>query len=73
MIAQEREFLKARAKLDRLIEIVQQAGKEHTRVDEVERSIFTELLSTGLHLISAFVAAAMTRQWAREARVRTLA
>ncbi len=58
MIAQEREFLKARANLDRLIEIVQQAGKEHTRVDEVERSIFTELLSTGFHLISAFVAAA---------------
>lgn len=58
MIAQEREFLKARANLDRLIEIVQQAGQEHTRVDEVERSIFTELLSTGLHLIRAFVAAA---------------
>lgn len=58
MIAQEREFLKARANLDRLIEIVQQAGKEHTRVDEVERSIFTELLSTGFHLCSAFVAAA---------------
>src|SRR5450631_3594667 len=58
MITQEREFLKARAKLDRLIEIVQQAGREHTRVDEVERSIFTELLSTGFHLVSAFVAAA---------------
>ena len=58
MITQEREFLKARAKLDRLIEIVQQAGREHTQVDEVERSIFTELLSTGFHLISAFVAAA---------------
>lgn len=58
MIAQEREFLKARANLDRLIEIIQRAGKENKRFDEVERLIFTELLATGFHLISAFVAAA---------------
>ena len=72
MIAQEREFLKARANLDRLIEIVQQAGKEHTRVDEVERSIFTELLSTGFHLISAFVAAAGDGDHARKIGVEFL-
>lgn len=58
MIACEREFLKAYGKLDELIENVRRAGKEGQRIDDVERTLFAELLAMGFHLISAFVASA---------------
>ena len=55
MIAYEREFLKAHEQVERLIEKVQQAANEGRRIDEVERTIFTDLLKMGFHLLSAFV------------------
>lgn len=58
MIACEREFLKAHTGLDELIEKVRQAGADGQRVDEVERTIFAELMAIGFHLIGGFVAAA---------------
>ena len=55
MIAYEREFLKAHEQVERLVEIVQQAATAGQRIDEVERTIFIELLKVGFHLLSAFV------------------
>jgi hypothetical protein len=55
MITSEREFLKAHEQVERLIEKVQQAAKDGLRIDEVERTIFTELLKMGFHLLSAFI------------------
>ena len=56
MIACEQEFLKASGKLEQLIQTVRQAGREMQRIDEVERTVFAELLAMGLHLVKAFVA-----------------
>ena len=58
MIACEQEFLKAREGFERLIESVERAGQEGWRIDEVERMLFGKLFSIGLHLLTAFVAAA---------------
>ena len=58
MIACEQEFLKAHECFERLVESVQRAGQQGRRIDEVERLLFGELLAMGLHLITAFVAAA---------------
>lgn len=58
MIASEREFLKAHEQLEELIESVRQAGREGRRMDEVERTIFGELLRMGWHLLQAFVGSA---------------
>ncbi len=55
MIAHEREFLKAHKQIDQLIERVRQAGEDGQRIDEVERTIFSELLQVGFHLLSAFI------------------
>jgi hypothetical protein len=55
MIAYEREFLKAHEQFELLIEKVRQAGKDGRRIDEVERTIFTELLQVGFQLLSAFI------------------
>src|SRR5579859_690237 len=55
MIAYEREFLKAHKQIEQLIERVRQAGEDGRRIDEVERTIFTELLQVGFHLLSAFI------------------
>ena len=58
MIAFEREFLKADEQVEQLIVKVRQAAKDGRRIDEVERTIFTELLRVGFHLLSAFVRSA---------------
>jgi hypothetical protein len=58
MIACEREFLKAHEQFDKLVERIRQASEEGRRIDEVERLAFTGLLSMGLTLLKAFVAAA---------------
>jgi hypothetical protein len=58
MIASEREFLKAHEQVERLIESVRRARQDGRRIDEVERTIFAELLRVGFHLISAFVESA---------------
>jgi len=55
MIACEREFFKAHEKFEQLVEQVRRAGLERRRIDEVERSVFGELLAVGFHLITAFV------------------
>src|SRR4051812_34517064 len=58
MITSEREFLKCHERLEQLIETVRQSGAERLRIDEVERTIFAELLRTGFDLLSAFVSSA---------------
>lgn len=58
MIAFEREFLKAHEQVDQLINKVRQAGRDGCRIDEVEKTIFAELLRVGFHLMSAFVGSA---------------
>lgn len=55
MIACEREFLKAHERFEQLVEEVRRAGSLGRRIDEVERSLFAELLAMGFHLIQAFV------------------
>lgn len=58
MIAYEQEFLKAHEQVDQLIEAVRQAGQDGRRIDEVERTVFAELLQVGFHLLSAYVKSA---------------
>lgn len=58
MIACEREFLKAHEQVEQLVENVRRARREGRRIDEVERTVFGELLQVGFHLMSAFVASA---------------
>lgn len=58
MIAHESEFLKSREKVEELIEKVRLARREGRRIDEVERTVFAELLQVGFHLLSAFVKSA---------------
>lgn len=58
MIACEREFLKAHEQFDGLVERIRRASEEGRRIDEAERLAFTGLLSMGLTLLKAFVAAA---------------
>ena len=58
MIACEREFLKAHGRLEQLVESVRRFGQERRRIDEVERTVFADLLALGRHLITAYVAAA---------------
>lgn len=55
MIAYEHEFLKVREKIEQLIENIRHAGREGRRIDEVERTVLSELLQVGFHLIKAFV------------------
>lgn len=58
MIAYEHEFLKAHEKVEQLMEYVRQARREGRRIDEVERTLFSELLQVGFHFIKAFVESA---------------
>lgn len=58
MIAYEAEFLKAHERVEQLVEKVRGAAREGRRIDEVERTVFAELLRVGFHLISAFVKSA---------------
>lgn len=56
MIAREQEFLKAHGQFERLVEKIRQASESGRRIDEVERSLFVELLLLGLTLLKAFIA-----------------
>ena len=58
MMTKERAILKAKEKFQDLLVLVEAASDEQLRIDEVERSLFAELLALGLQLLSAFVAAA---------------
>jgi len=58
MIASELEFLKANRRFSELVAKVRQASDQGQRIDEVERSMFAELLAVGKDLLNAFIAAA---------------
>jgi hypothetical protein len=55
MLAQEREILKAQSVVAEMIELVQSAGEEGLRVDEVERALFAKALQVGHHMLQGFV------------------
>ena len=57
ILAQERAFLKAQQQLQTLEAFVEQAAVDELRIDQVERELFSRLLSLGHTLLSAFVAA----------------
>jgi hypothetical protein len=52
----EHAALKAREQFDALRDFVQQAARDHQRIDTVEREVFRQLLALGHTLLSAFVA-----------------
>jgi hypothetical protein len=56
MMTQEQDFLKAQKQFDGLVGLVRQALDQQQRLDEVERSLFRELLQLGKTLLAAFVA-----------------
>jgi len=57
IIAHERAFLKAQQQLQALQAFVEQSVDEQSRIDQVERELFSQLLALGLTLLQAFVAA----------------
>lgn len=57
IISQEKAFLKAQTQLQGICRFVEKAASNEWRIDEVERELFSQLLSVGLTLIEAFVAA----------------
>jgi hypothetical protein len=56
IMTHEREFLKAQKCFDGLIATVQSAFEDGQRIDELEGSVFQELLRLGLTLVAAFIA-----------------
>jgi hypothetical protein len=58
IMAQERAVLKSRRELSALWSLVERAGAEGWRVDQVERELFAALLQLGRTLLGAFVAQA---------------
>jgi hypothetical protein len=57
IITQERAFLKAQQQLQAMVAFVEQAAEDGQRVDQVERGLFSRLLSVGYTMLAAFVAA----------------
>lgn len=57
IITRERAFLKAQQQLQALQAFVEQSVHEQSRIDQVERELFSQLLALGLTLLQAFVAA----------------
>ena len=55
MVLNELDILKAKAELDDLLAMVQQAAQAGTRIDLVERDLWTRLLRLGLISLKAFV------------------
>lgn len=58
IMARERAVLKSRRELSALWSLVERAGAEGCRVDQVERELFAALLKLGHTLLGAFVAQA---------------
>lgn len=56
IISQEQAILKAQAQLDQLIASVHRAVELSSRIDQVERDLFAQLLDLGLTLLNLFVA-----------------
>lgn len=57
MMSKEQALHKAERHLSKLVKMVEQAIREGWRVDEFERTSFSELLDMGFDLLTAFVAA----------------
>ena len=57
IMAQEQAFLKARQQLQAMVAFVEQAADDGQRIDLAERELFSQLLTLGHTLLSAFVAA----------------
>jgi len=58
IVAHERAILKAHTQLAAMVKLLERAGRDQWRIDEVERELFAALLQVGHSLLSAFVAAA---------------
>jgi len=58
ILTQEQLLLNAQDQFDALKESILDHSQEQRRIDQVERSLFTELLALGLTLLKAFVAGA---------------
>lgn len=58
MITTERQCLKCQGRLEQLIESVRKFGREGLRIDEVERSVLSELLQMGRLLLEGFIKSA---------------
>jgi len=56
IMSQEKHFIKARNEFDALLGWIGQADEEGLRIDQVERGLFSRLLSIGFVLLEAFVA-----------------
>ena len=57
IITHERALLKAQQQLQALQAFVEQSVSDQSRIDQVERELFSQLLALGLTLLQAFVAA----------------
>ena len=55
IVSQERAFLNAQARLEKIRQYVEQAADSGARIDRVERELFAQLLDLGLTLLRAFV------------------
>lgn len=55
IVSQERAFLNAQARLEKIRRYVEQAADSGERIDRVERELFSQLLELGLTLLRAFV------------------
>ena len=55
IVSQERAFLNAQARLQKIRRYVEQAADSGERIDRVERELFAQLLELGLTLLRAFV------------------
>ncbi len=56
IMAQEEQFIEAREEFDALCDWIDEAGGEGLRIDQVERGLFSRLLTIGRLLLKAFVA-----------------
>ena len=55
IVSQERAFLTAQARLEKIRRYVEEASDSGERIDRVERELFAQLLEMGLTLLRAFV------------------
>lgn len=55
IVSQERAFLNAQARLEKIRRYVEQAAESGERIDRVERELFAQLLELGLTLLRVFV------------------
>jgi hypothetical protein len=56
IMSQEQAIIKAQVQLKAMVQLIEQAGKEGWRLDQLERELFARLLELGLTLLSKHVA-----------------